>query len=254
MALPKLEEPSLLTDQVFQAIRSAIMNGEMPAGYRLRIRDIAAQVGTSVMPVREAIRRLEEAGLAERVPHKGAVVKSLTLTELAHVYDARRLLEVEAARLGAQRVTSADVDRMQAEYNKMVAAADQNRAAPYLDHDEALLAILYRASGNPVLVTLIQGLWEKCRSYKIVGAQATMEAEDRTPLWTFQAQLVEAARANEESAAARITNASLLSATARIRDQLADEAANTRETPGQNAASARLLRAAAAAEGLGHDD
>ncbi|ANS30794.1 hypothetical protein JOJ86_007178 [Rhodococcus percolatus] len=46
--------------------------------------------------VYETIRRLEEAGLAERVPHKGAVVKGLTLAELVHVYDVRRLLEVEA--------------------------------------------------------------------------------------------------------------------------------------------------------------
>ena len=86
-------EPSLLTDQVYAMIREAILKGEMPAGTRLRIRDLAAQVGTSVMPVREAIRRLEEAGLAERSPHKGAVVRGLTLAELVHVYDVRRLLE-----------------------------------------------------------------------------------------------------------------------------------------------------------------
>ena len=54
------------------------------------------------MPVREAIRRLEEAGLAEREPHKGAVVKGLTLEELVHVYGVRRLLEGEAARLGSR--------------------------------------------------------------------------------------------------------------------------------------------------------
>ena len=79
-------------------IHEAIMNGDLPAGSRLKVRDLAEQVGTSVLPVREAIRRLEEAGLAERSPHKGAVVKDLTLEELVHVYDVRRLLEVEAAR------------------------------------------------------------------------------------------------------------------------------------------------------------
>ncbi|WP_260850766.1 hypothetical protein [Rhodococcus sp. WB9] len=62
--------------------------------------------------VDETIRRLEEAGLAERVSHKGAVVKGLTLAELVHVYDVRRLPEVEAARLGAQQIGPTDVDRM----------------------------------------------------------------------------------------------------------------------------------------------
>src|SRR3954470_16232795 len=98
------------------------MSGELPAGARLRVRDLALQVGTSVMPVREAIRRLEEAGLAERSPHKGAVVKGLTLEELVHVYDVRRLLEVEAARLGAARIIAEDCDEMQAEYDLMRSA------------------------------------------------------------------------------------------------------------------------------------
>ena len=100
MTLSKRLTPTLLADQVYAALHEAIMSGELPAGSRLRIRDLAEQVGTSVMPVREAIRRLEEAGLAEREPHKGAVVKGLTLEELVHVYGVRRLLEGEAARLG----------------------------------------------------------------------------------------------------------------------------------------------------------
>jgi hypothetical protein len=57
-------------------------HGELPGGTQLKVRDLAEQVGTSVMPVREAIRRLEESGLAAREPHKGAVVKSLTMPEL----------------------------------------------------------------------------------------------------------------------------------------------------------------------------
>ncbi|MFD1545859.1 GntR family transcriptional regulator [Nonomuraea guangzhouensis] len=229
-----------MTDQVFKAIRAAIMNGEMPAGYRLRIRDIAAQVGTSVMPVREAIRRLEEAGLAERVPHKGAVVKGLGLTELAHLYDVRRLMEVEAARLGAERIEPADVDRMQQEYDQMRAAIDAEQTIAVLDHDEALLTILYQASGNPVLVSTIQTLWERCRSYKIVGAQATLMADDKTPLWSFQARLLEAARSNEPGLAAKVNNESLLNATARIRDQLAVETEAGKGVPLRGSSSTGL--------------
>jgi DNA-binding GntR family transcriptional regulator len=59
VVISRRAEPTLLTDQVYAAIHEAIMNGELPAGSRLRVRDLAAQVGTSVLPVREAIRRLE---------------------------------------------------------------------------------------------------------------------------------------------------------------------------------------------------
>jgi DNA-binding GntR family transcriptional regulator len=214
-------KPTLLTDQVYAVLHEAIISGDLPAGSRLRVRDLAEQVGTSVMPVREAIRRLEEAGLAEREPHKGAVVKGLTLQELVHVYGVRRLLEGEAARLGTQWLTPEDCGRMQAEYDLMVAAVSERRVVDYLDHDEALLTILYTASGNPVLVNLIRTLWQRCRAYKTLGAHGTLDAEGADSLWRYQQDLVAAARKQDSAAALSVTGASLDNATQRIRALLA---------------------------------
>lgn len=232
MTLSKRLTPTLLTDQVYAALHDAIMSGELPAGSRLRIRDLAEQVGTSVMPVREAIRRLEEAGLAEREPHKGAVVKALTLEELVHVYDVRRLLEGEAARLGAERITAGECERMQGEYDRMVAAIREERVVDLLDHDEALLTTLYTASGNPVLVGTIRTLWQRCRAYKLVGAQGTLDAEGADSLWRYQKDLVTAARDRDGAAARSVSDASLDNATQRIRALLAaqksQESASTR--------------------------
>jgi DNA-binding GntR family transcriptional regulator len=211
----------LLTDQVYSMIHEAIMNGDLPAGSRLRVRDLAEQVGTSVLPVREAIRRLEEAGLAERSPHKGAVVKGLTLEELVHVYDVRRLLEVEAARLGAQRISPEDCDKMQAEYDSMRSAIAEGRVVALLDHDEALLTILYNAAGNPVLLEVIRTLWYRCRAYKIVGAQGTLQSTGDDSLWRYQQDLISAARNHDDTAAAGVNEESLANATDRIRALLA---------------------------------
>ncbi|PBC48195.1 GntR family transcriptional regulator [Rhodococcus sp. ACS1] len=223
--MSKRAEPTLLTDQVYSMIHESIMNGDLPAGARLRVRDLAEQVGTSVMPVREAIRRLEEAGLAERVPHRGAVVKGLTLAELVHVYDVRRLLEVEAARLGAQRISAEDCDRMQAEFTLMRAAVDEGRVVALLDHDEALLSILYEAAANPVLLQTIRNLWNHCRAYKIVGAQGSLDSGGDDPLWRFQERLVAAARDRSGESAAAVNEESLLDATDRIKALLATEQA-----------------------------
>lgn len=221
MVISKRVESTLLTDQVYSMIHEAILNGDLPAGSRLRIRDLAAQVGTSVMPVREAIRRLEEAGLAEREPHKGAVVKGLTLEELVHVYDVRRLLEVEAARLGSQKITSEDVDKMQDEYTRMRTAIAEGRVVALLDHDEEMLATLYNASGNPVLVQMIRALWQQCRAYKIVGAKGSLNAGGDDTLWRYQQDLIAAARNHDAVAAASVNDASLLDATGRIKALLA---------------------------------
>ncbi|MFC9832996.1 GntR family transcriptional regulator [Rhodococcus sp. NPDC127530] len=217
VTVPQKVEPTLLTDQVYSMIHQSIMNGDMPAGTRLRIRDLAAQVGTSVMPVREAIRRLEEAGLAERVPHRGAVVKGLSFAELVHVYDVRLLLEVEAARLGATRITRADAERMKTEFEAMRVAIVEGRVVELLEHDEELLSILYRASDNPVLVNTIRNLWHHCRAYKIVGARGTLDSGNVESLSVFQERLVEAALRGDDVAAASVNHDSLVNATDRIR-------------------------------------
>jgi DNA-binding GntR family transcriptional regulator len=218
--IARLAEPALLTDQVFASIRGSILNGELPAGYRLRIRDLADRVGTSVMPVREAIQRLEEAGLAERVPHRGAVVKGLTLHELVHVYDVRRVLETEAARQGAATITPADLEQLQQHYDAMRAAIAADDPIEVLDQDEALLNVLYQASGNPVLTTTIKGLWVQCRIYKLVFARANLASDDTSPLWQFQEGLLDAARRHDSAGAAEMTSGSLLAATDRIRGEL----------------------------------
>ncbi|MDX3448678.1 GntR family transcriptional regulator [Streptomyces scabiei] len=62
---------TLVADQVYEVLAGRIFTGELHAGARLRVRDIAEQVGTSVMPVREAVRLLVENGLAVSHPHRG---------------------------------------------------------------------------------------------------------------------------------------------------------------------------------------
>jgi DNA-binding GntR family transcriptional regulator len=112
-------------------------------------------------------------------------------------------------------------ERMQAEYDLLVAAIGERRMVDLLDHDEALLTILYTASGNPVLVSMIKTLWQHCRAYKTVGAQGTLDAEREDSLWRYQKDLVAAARNHDGAAALSVSDASLENATQRIRALLA---------------------------------
>ncbi|GAB3346090.1 GntR family transcriptional regulator [Modestobacter lapidis] len=222
MAEPDLavQPPSLLADQVFASLRTAIANGELPAGARLRVRDLAARAGTSVMPVREAIRRLEEAGMAVRVPHRGAVVRGLTHDELLHVYDVRLHLEVPAAEQGCRHVDPGTVELMWQTHGRMRDAAADGRLGDALDEDEELLRTLYSRTGNQVLLELIEGLWRRCRPYKLLGA-AEARRNDDDSLWSHQSALVAAAAAGDGAAAAGITRASLLGARRRVEASLA---------------------------------
>src|SRR6266542_2844793 len=192
MTMPKVVPPALMTDQVFTAIH-------------------------------EAIRRLEEAGLAERVPHKGTVVRGLTLDELADVYEVRRVLEAEAARQGARAISAAGVEGMQRHYQQILKAVSDGDLVGALDADEAMLETLYRAGANPVLTELIRALWQRCRAYKIAGAHRAAEESDNSAWSLFQPQIVEAARNNNPRDAARLTEQSLRHASRRIQAQLAEQ-------------------------------
>jgi DNA-binding GntR family transcriptional regulator len=177
-------------------------------------------VGTSVMPVREAIRRLEEAGLATRLAaHRGAVVREFTVVELIHIYQVRAILEVEAAGLGATNVTNADISRMEQACSRMQKAVSEGRVWDALNDDEDLLRTLYSAAGNPVLMDNIEDLWLQCRPYKVIGAAEALEHNDAS-LWTPQSAIVEAARARDGKAATKLTRQSLASARQRLEKRL----------------------------------
>lgn len=217
MTLQKIDPGARVGDQVFEILLAGVLSGHFAEGDRLRIRDLAEEIGTSVMPVREAIRRLEEIGLAEAVPYRGAVIKSFTGTELLHLYAVRRILEVDAARLGAERVSDDDVLAMREQLELMEQAVREKRAVDYLDHDENLLALIYGAAGNPVLMETIRSLWNRCRPYKIVGAKQELDTGDPEALSSYQKMLIEACSRRDAEHAERATAESLDAAIERIR-------------------------------------
>jgi len=83
---------------VFEALRKAIIEGELQDGEPLRQDEIARMFNTSRIPVREAISRLEEQGLVKSQRYKGAVVAGLSLEEASEVFDFRALVECEVIR------------------------------------------------------------------------------------------------------------------------------------------------------------
>lgn len=217
MELSRLDVKTRVGDQAYEALHAAIVSGAFEAGRRLQIRDLAENLGISVMPVREAIKRLEEVGLVETEPYRGAVVKRLTRSELLQIYAVRKLLEVEATRLGVERVTSGDIDEVLGYFEQLEQSLEDEDIAPYLDFDEAILLQIYSASGNAVLVDTIRSLWYRCRVYKVVGARDERESGSRAELLEYQQKLIDAMRAGDAEQAAKITEQSLDAAIERIR-------------------------------------
>ena len=216
----KLEPTPRVGDLVFNALRDAIMSGQYRAGRRLQIRQLAEELGTSVMPVREALKRLEELRLVETFPHRGAVVREFTRDELLQLYAVREILEVEATRLGTPSAGEKKHDELRQAFDDMSEALQRADVVSYLDLDEKLLAILYSCSGNQVLLDTIRRLWQRCRSYKIVGVQRQIDVGDTDVLLAYQRDLIAAVADQDVKRAEQITSESVKAAMERIRNAL----------------------------------
>ena len=82
-----------LADAATAELRERILSGELESGAPLRLEELARSLGTSISPVREAVRKLEALGLAVHVAHRGSRVKELDVDDLRDTYEARLALE-----------------------------------------------------------------------------------------------------------------------------------------------------------------
>ena len=97
-----------LTDQIVAEVRRQILNGQLPAGTALRQERLAAELGVSRVPLREAMRKLEAEGLVVSELHKGTVVSALSLDELEELFAIRLRLETWLFELAIPKMTEAD--------------------------------------------------------------------------------------------------------------------------------------------------
>ncbi len=96
MARSPDSSPGCCGGEVLDALRRAILNDDMKVGTRILEADVAEQMGVSRAPVREAIRQLEQEGLVQFNPHRGAVVLGLPEAEIDAVYELRAVIESRA--------------------------------------------------------------------------------------------------------------------------------------------------------------
>src|SRR5262245_33145267 len=100
-----MRQPTTLHENVYKRLKSMIVSRQLSPGSKLVLRNLAGQLGTSTMPVLEAIRRLEHDGLVTQIPKWGAFVKEWSEHEQMEALHIRRALEGEAARLFVTRAS-----------------------------------------------------------------------------------------------------------------------------------------------------
>ena len=140
-----------LRDVVFQTLRGAILKGDLKPGERLMELQLASKLGVSRTPIREAIRMLEQEGLAVTIPRKGAEVAKMTEKDMEDVLEIRLSLEGLAVRLSCEKITPAALQELKVAMEDFEAKTRSGQFVEMAKADVKFHEILYKASNNPKL-------------------------------------------------------------------------------------------------------
>src|SRR5438045_2471442 len=144
-----------LPDQVYEYVRSAIIRAELRPGEKLVELDIAAQMGTSQGPVREALQRLERDGLVEHRARSATFVTTISTDEMYELFSIRSVIECFAIRRTAQTITPDQCAVLDDLVKKMVEAANRQELPALAEYDMQFHRHIVEWSGSVRFL----GLW-----------------------------------------------------------------------------------------------
>lgn len=166
-----------LAQQALESIRQAIVTGILKPHQPLREKEIAAQMGISRQPVREALLILEEEGLVERVPYKGTFVASFSRADVEELYSLRSVLECFGIALLVARLSENDLQELRAMINRMREAARDGQAPAVNNSDLEFHEYLMTRSGHRRLVSTWQDLKSQIRRVVAAGNVLNQDLE-----------------------------------------------------------------------------
>jgi DNA-binding GntR family transcriptional regulator len=151
------------TERIAAYLRAAILSGEIAPGSRIRQEEVAERLGTSRLPVREALRMLETEGLTQLEANKSARVPILDRTELDIVYEMRERIEPLALRLSLPQLSTdqeAELHRIQ----DLIEANDD--VVRFLDLDRRFHLLTYTGCPSAELLSTIERLWNSTQHFR----------------------------------------------------------------------------------------
>jgi DNA-binding GntR family transcriptional regulator len=147
-----------LREEVYDALRESIIKGELKPNQRLIEEDLAAEIGASRTPVREAMHKLEGENLVTKVPNGGFVVRPFTVQDIDEIFGIRSVLESYAAYLTTLHLNDKILQRLEDILDNYDDALGKGDTKLQIKHNTAFHDLLYKACGSKILYNLIHRL------------------------------------------------------------------------------------------------
>ena len=150
-----MERHQTLREKILESIRESILRGSLKPGEKVAEPELAERFGISRTPIREAFRQLESEGYLTVIPRKGAVVTALSERDVEEFYSIKSILEGYAARIAAEKLSTKDLDRLEAINERLQQLANEGDVKTFFRVHNEFHELFIRASGNEKLFELI---------------------------------------------------------------------------------------------------
>lgn len=137
----------VLRQDILHGLRTRILGGDIPSGTRILEVPLATELGVSRGPVREALRQLEQEGLVEFFPHRGAIVVGVAEAELETIYGIRAILEERAFARACRLIDDEELDRLSERVEQMIEASEAGDLLAVTEHDMRFHGRIIELSG-----------------------------------------------------------------------------------------------------------
>jgi DNA-binding GntR family transcriptional regulator len=220
-----------LQQQIHDRLLGRILRRELEPGERISPPEIAAALGVSITPVRDAVNQMAAEGLVTVTPRRGTIVSPVSVRDIEELYEIRLMIEPHAAELAAGRASPAEIARMQElaeqlESGPPSGAIRVDDLETYLQEiatDAELHAAVVRAAHNARLNTLYDGL----RTHVLIARAVFPRLYRGQPHRRGEHQRIVTAITAHQGGAARDAMA------AHLRQALADALRHVQETSGE---------------------
>jgi DNA-binding GntR family transcriptional regulator len=155
---------------VRETLREAILRGEIPVGSRLLQAEVAQQLAVSTTPVREALRALATEGLVTVDPHRGAVVRGLSASEVRDIHRLRQILEPEVMHRAVQRITAEQIQVAEELQERM---REESNPGRWAELNRSFHRVFLHAAGSERLAQLVSSLHDAYSGYIAVMMMST---------------------------------------------------------------------------------
>jgi DNA-binding GntR family transcriptional regulator len=160
-----------LNHNIYEVVRRMIGVGPLVPGARIDEQAIAAQLGVSRTPVRDAITRLASEGLIEQRPYRGSFVRELSASQIDGLYETRQVLEGLAARRAVHHATDAELAEVAAILEEARLALDAHDLDGYAAADAQFHATIANLSRNESLIQSLERLRAQVQLVRVAANQ-----------------------------------------------------------------------------------